>query len=191
MLISVMKKNNLNNHLIIAMPHLDDTIFNKSVILINNHSNDGAMGLIINKPIDSKNTSKILFNEFNNISRKIKNNIYFGGPVNLESCFILHDNSYLLDHSLKLSSNLSLTSDIKAIDDIARGRGPKNYKFNMGYSGWSSGQLEKEIKNGDWLILKNPDNFIFDVPDEKKWIYIINKLGIDFHEDWTSKGGEA
>ena len=51
--------------------------------------------------------------------------------------------------------------------------------------------LEKEIKNGDWLILKNPDNFIFNVPDEKKWIYIINKLGIDFHEDWTSKGGEA
>ena len=186
-----MNKSNLNNHLIIAMPHLNDTIFNKAVILINDHTSDGAMGLIINKPINSKDASKILLNGFNSIAEKIKNNIYFGGPVNLESCFILHDNSYLIDKSLSVSPNLSLTSDIKAIDDIAKGIGPKYFKFNMGYSGWSSGQLEKEIKNGDWLILKNPDNFIFDVPDEKKWVHIINKLGIDFRQGWTATGGEA
>ena len=186
-----MKKSNLNNHLIIAMPHLNDTIFNKSVILINDHSNDGTMGLIINKPIKSKDAAKILFNDFNDIAKKIKNNIYFGGPVNLESCFILHDNSYLIDKSLPLSPNLSLTTDTKAIDDIAKGKGPKYYKFNMGYSGWSSGQLEKEIKNGDWLILKNPDNFIFDVPDEKKWSHTLNELGIDSHKDWTTSGGQA
>ena len=186
-----MKKSNLTNHLIIAMPHLNDTIFNKSVILINDHSIDGTMGIIINKPIKSNDATKILSNNFDDIIEKNGNNIYFGGPVNLESCFILHDNSYLIDTSLILSPNLSLTSDIQAIDDIAKGKGPKCYKFNMGYSGWSPGQLEKEIKNGDWLILKNPDDFIFDIPDEKKWIYIINELGIDFHKDWMTAGGEA
>jgi len=81
----------LKNHLIIAMPHLNDTIFSKSVILINEFNDKGTMGFIINKPISKDISSSILFSkQFND---KIKNNIYFGGPVDLNSCFILHNNT--------------------------------------------------------------------------------------------------
>ena len=178
----------LTNHLIIAMPHLNDTIFNKSVILINDHNKNGTMGFILNKPISSDSSASVLFSD---ITKKIKKNIYFGGPVDLNSCFILHDNSYTLNDSLSITSNLFLTSNKEAIDDIINKKGPKNFMLNIGYAGWDSGQLEKEIKNGDWLILPNPKNFIFDIPDKEKWTYTINKLGIDAQEDWVSSGGQA
>lgn len=183
-----MIKSTLNNHLIIAMPHLNDTIFNQSVILINDYSKSGAMGFILNKPITSDNSSTILFSD---ITEKIKENIYFGGPVDLNSCFILHDTSYMLDDSISVSSDLYLTSNKKIIDDIINKKGPKDFMLNIGYSGWDEGQLEKEIKNGDWLILPNPKNFIFQIPDKEKWSYLIKKLGIDNQEDYISTGGQA
>ena len=65
------------------------------------------------------------------------------------------------------------------------------FQLQIGYAGWEKGQVEKEIKNGDWLILKNPRKFIFDIPHDQKWIYLINKLGIDYTNDWVSSGGQA
>jgi len=183
-----MIKSTLNNHLIIAMPHLNDTIFNQSVILINDYSTNGAMGFILNKPITSDNSNAILFSD---ITEKIKENIYFGGPVDLNSCFILHDASYVLNDSISISSDLFLTSNKKIIDDIINKKGPKEFMLNIGYSGWDSGQLEKEIKNGDWLILPNPKDFIFQIPDKEKWSHLIKKLGIDNQEDCISTGGQA
>ena len=184
-----MIKNTLKNHLIISMPHLNDTIFSKSVILINEFNDNGTMGFIINKPISKDISSSILFSDqFND---KIKDNIYFGGPVDLNSCFILHDKTYKLDNSEIITSNLYLTSNKQIIKDIEDKKGPEVFQFQIGYSGWDKGQLEKEIKNGDWLIIKNPDNFIFEVPNKKKWSYLINKLGINKNDDWLSSGGQA
>lgn len=179
----------LKNHLIIAMPHLNDTIFNKSVILINEFNDKGTMGFIINKPISKDISSSILFSkQFND---KIKNNIYFGGPVDLNSCFILHNNTYQNCDSELITSNLYLTSNKKIIQDIENKKGPKIFQLQIGYSGWEKQQLEKEIKNGDWLILENPKDFIFRIPNEKKWSYLINKLGINYNNDWLSTGGQA
>jgi len=182
-------KNTLTNHLIVSMPHLNDTVFNKSVILINDYSSKGAMGFIINKPISANSSASVLLNDI--ITKKIKKNICFGGPVDLNSCFILHNNSYILDDSEMISSNLYLTSNKQIIDDISNQKGPKKFKLNIGYAGWDAGQLDKEIKNGDWLILPNPENFIFDIPDNEKWSYAINKLGINGSEEWVSYGGQA
>ena len=114
-----------------------------------------------------------------------------GGPVNLNICFILHDNSYSLNKTLLVSNDILLTSSKQIIKDIKEGLGPENFKFNMGYAGWDKGQLEQEIKNGDWLIIPNPKNFIFDIPDNKKWEYTTNKLGVNFNDNWGSQGGEA
>jgi len=184
-----MLKQTFKNHLIIAMPHLNDTVFSKSVILINEYNNNGTMGFILNKPISKDISSSILFSDqFND---KIKDNIYFGGPVDLNSCFILHDESYKLDDSEFITSNLYLTSNKQIIKDIENQSGPNLFQFQIGYSGWEKGQLEKEIKNGDWLILQNPTNFIFQIPNDKKWSYLINKLGIDQSADWISSGGQA
>tara|TARA_B100001750_G_C15228264_1_gene456806 strand:+ start:22 stop:567 length:546 start_codon:yes stop_codon:yes gene_type:complete len=180
------KKNVLNNHLLIAMPQLNDTIFKQSVILICEDNTEGTMGLIVNKPIDSADDqSKFIINEYTN------NKIYFGGPVNLNVCFILHDNSYSLNKTLLVSNDILLTSSKQIIKDIKEGLGPENFKFNMGYAGWDKGQLEKEIKNGDWLLIPNPKNFIFDIPDHEKWDYTANKLGMNFNDAWGAPGGEA
>ena len=183
-----MSKNNLNNHLLISLPHLNDDVFGQSVILICDHNLDGAMGLIVNKPI--KSDKKNLF-KFNSFIKNINGNIYFGGPVNVDICFILHDNGYSITKSKFISKELLLTSNKQIIDDIENNSGPDNYKFNLGYAGWSPGQLEKEIKSGDWLAIPNPKNFIFDVPDRDKWNYVLKELGINFDENWGSSGGQA
>ena len=181
-----MKKNVLNNHLLIAMPQLNDTIFKKSVILICEDNQEGTMGIIVNKPISTKDSnSKIIINKFTS------DKIYFGGPVNLNNCFILHDSSYSLNKSLPISNDILLTSSNQIIKDIKKGLGPENFKFNMGYAGWDAGQLKQEIKNGDWLIMPNPKKFIFEIPDEQKWDFVINKLGLNIDDNWDGAGGQA
>ena len=184
-----MRNQTLKNNLIIAMPQLNDTIFNESVILLNEFNSDGAMGFIINKPISSDISSSIIFNKA--ITNKIKKNIYFGGPVELNSCFILHDNSYRSDDTKSINNELNITSNKKIIDDIVNKKGPKKFLMEVGYAGWEKGQLEKEIKNGDWLVLPNPQNFIFNIPYDDKWSHLIHKLGINDKNDWISSGGQA
>ena len=179
-----MNKKSLNNHLLIAMPHLKDTIFNKSVILICDHNKEGTMGFITNKPIIKNKISDELFEKF-------KSNIYFGGPVSIETCYIIHDNKYALNDSNNISNQLLFTSTKQIVKDIEKGCGPKKFKFHMGYAGWTSGQIEEEIKNGDWLAIPNPKNFIFDISDEEKWLYAINKLGIDLQDYWSTISGQA
>ena len=147
------------------------------------------MGFIINKPISNKKNIPTPLDE---IANKINNNIYFGGPVNLEACFILHDNTYNSKKTLQISNEILLTTSQKIINDIELGNGPKNFKMEMGYAGWEKGQLEKEIKNGDWLVLPMPKNFIFEIPDDQKWSYSVNSLGLDLNDaGWSSIGGEA
>ena len=176
--------NNINNHLLIAMPNLKDSIFNESVILICEHNNDGSMGFIINKPIDNSVVIK-------NISNTIDAKLYFGGPVSIDSFIVLHDNTYQIEETKKISKNLHTTTSKNIINDINKGIGPEKFIFNLGYSGWSAGQLDEEIKNGDWIIVPNPEKFIFDIPDDKKWNFMINKLGLNKNDSWDRVGGQA
>ena len=180
---------NLKNYLLISTPGLNDSIFRKSIVLICDHDETGAMGLILNKPIISeKNKSsvfKVIFEDM-----KIDSKIYFGGPVNLQSCFVLHDNSYLCKDTIKISMNISLTSNNEIVDDIKNDIGPENYKINMGYAGWDKGQLESEIKNGDWLLKPLTDDFIFDISDQDMWEFSTIDLGFDSH-DYMGKSGQA
>ena len=184
-----MSINNLKNYLLISTPGLNDSIFRKSIILICDHDENGAMGLILNKPIISeKNTSsvfKVIFEDM-----KIDSKIYFGGPVSLQSCFVLHDHSYLCKDTIKISKNISLTSNNEIIDDIKNNIGPDNYKINMGYAGWDKGQLENEIKNGDWLIKPLSDDFIFEISDQDMWEFSTLDLGFNSH-DYMGISGQA
>tara|TARA_Y100000590_G_scaffold56536_1_gene59310 strand:- start:722 stop:1276 length:555 start_codon:yes stop_codon:yes gene_type:complete len=180
---------NLKNYLLISTPGLNDSIFRKSIILLCDHDENGAMGLILNKPIISgKNKSSVFKVIFENM--KINSKIYFGGPVNLQNCFVLHDNSYLSKDTVKISNSIALTSNNKIIDDIRNNVGPENYKVNMGYAGWDKGQLEDEIKNGDWLIKPLSKNFIFNISDKDMWEFSTLDLGFDSH-DYMGKSGQA
>ena len=121
---------------------------------------------------------------------KINSKIYFGGPVNLQNCFVLHDESYLSKDTIKISNEIALTSNNKIIEDIKNNVGPQNYKINMGYAGWDQGQLEEEIKHGDWLVKPLSQNFIFDISDKDMWEFSTLDLGLD-PKNYFGKSGRA
>lgn len=180
---------NLRNYLLISTPGLNDSIFRKSIILLCEHDDNGTMGIILNKPIVSdKNKTSLLKVVFENI--KIDSKIYFGGPVNLEHCFVLHDESYLASDTIKISNEVSLTSNNQIIEDIKNDIGPENYKINIGYAGWDKGQLEDEIKNGDWLIKPFSQNFLFNISDQDMWKFSTMDLGLD-PNNFMGKSGRA
>ncbi len=159
----------LENHILISMPHLQDPYFNKSIILICEHSNDGALGLIINKTFE-KPQLKMLFNNIDNENDdilKIAPKLFFGGPVLIERGILLHSNSYNSKDSIKISDQFSITSSNKILNDINNSNSPKNYKLMLGHAGWTSGQLEKEIENGDWLMQSTSIDFVFNTNESK------------------------
>tara|TARA_Y100000817_G_scaffold190037_1_gene148495 strand:- start:109 stop:663 length:555 start_codon:yes stop_codon:yes gene_type:complete len=182
-----MKSKKLTNHFLIATQSLNDTIFKESIILLCDHSEKGSMGLILNKPMIEDQNQAILMNTiFDN--QEFNDKIYFGGPVDLNTCFILHDSKYLTKETLKVSKEISLTSNEKIIDDLNQGIGPNSYRLNIGYAGWSSGQLEQEIKNGDWLFMPAQADIIFNVPDNEMWKHSNKCLGLDINQIYGTAG---
>ena len=182
----------LENHILISMPHLKDPYFNKSIVLICEHSKDGALGLIINKSFE-KPRLKMLFNNFdreNDELLKIPQKLYFGGPVSIERGILLHNSSYNIKNSIKISDQFSITSNNKILKDINDDNGPVQYKLILGHSGWTSGQLEKEIENGDWLMQSASSDFVFNTDESLMWQTAANSFGVELSQI-TSFGGSA
>ena len=166
------------NHLLVAAPGMSDPFFGKSVIYILEHGEDGAMGLIINKPMIDDDIYQLI-SDVGFDKMQSKPSISFGGPVALMRGFILHSTDYAIDGTYRVSDSISLTTDRKIIKEIVDGRGPAMYKFILGYAGWQRGQLEQELKRGDWLISSASPDLIFQTADDKKWEDAIQMLGLD------------
>ena len=182
----------LENHILISMPHLQDPYFNKSIILICEHSNDGALGLIINKTFE-KPQLKMLFNNIDNENDdilKIAPKLFFGGPVLIERGILLHSNSYNSKDSIKISDQFSITSSKKILKNINNSNSSKNYKLMLGHAGWTSGQLEKEIENGDWLMQSTSIDFVFNTNESKMWQIAAKSFGVELSEI-SGFGGSA
>ena len=160
------------------MPHMNDPIFSKSLIYICEHDKEGAMGLIINKPMISENAADII-QQTGLAKIEPPPDIYFGGPVNLEMGLILHDASYNIEGTLTISKSVALTSNKQIVLDLKNGDGPDEFRFSFGYAGWGKGQIEREIENGDWLLMPADDDFIFSIPNTDKWKKAASKFGID------------
>lgn len=182
----------LENHILISMPHLQDPYFNKSIVLICEHNNDGALGLIINKAFE-KLELKTLFNNIDNDNDdilKITPKLFFGGPVLVERGILLHTNSYNSKHSIKISDQFSITTSNKILKDISNKNGPKNFKLMLGHAGWTSGQLEKEIENGDWLMQSTSIDFVFNTDESNMWQIAAKSFGVELSEI-SGFGGSA
>ena len=180
---------NYSNKLLLTMPHIKDPIFSKSVIYLFRHNKNGSMGLIINKPMEQNLLEKInTEGGLKELNQKLQ--IYFGGPVSMDMGFVLHDNKYKTKHTMKLSESISLTSNDQIFKDLRIGKGPEKYKFSIGYSGWSGGQLDEEIQAGDWIVLPAKNNIIFDMNESKKWENITKHYGFEF-KDLTGFSGSA
>ena len=164
------------------MPHMNDPFFSKSVVLICDHNSHGSMGIILNKKLDQKKSNP----DFGIETLSKERVIFFGGPVMVNFILLLHNEKKLEDTSYKIAENLFLSNNGLTNDKIRI----LNKKFVSGYAGWSKGQLENEIKNGDWIVQKARDDLIFETDCEKIWNNAIESLEFNY-DDLSINGGSA
>jgi putative transcriptional regulator len=166
--------------LLIAMPGMQDERFYKTVIYLCAHSDDGAMGLVLNQVIKGLSFPGLL--EQLGIDGGVSDRsvpIHFGGPVESGRGFVLHSNEYQQDATLEVDGDISLTATVDILKAIARGRGPKHSLLALGYAGWGPGQLDDEIRANGWLQAPADMDLIFDDDQVDKWERSIAKIGID------------
>lgn len=171
----------LAGQLLIAMPGMEDRRFERSVIYMCAHSDKGAMGIIINKAMETLTFAELLDQlniETGSIARSLR--IQAGGPVDTTRGFVLHSLDYRTDEgTLEVTSNIGLTATVDVLKAIARGEGPWKAMLALGYAGWSPGQLEGEIRANGWLHCPADDELLFSPVLDQKWQRAIGKLGID------------
>ena len=184
----------LNNHLLIAMPQMHDASFEKTVTLICEHNEQGALGIVLNRPL-SINIGDILEQfDLDCIADVADEPTLMGGPVATERGFILHTtdnydkNTIHWESSLQVSENIHVTSSQDILEAIASGHGPKKLYFALGYSGWDAGQLEEELKANAWLIAPAKEEIIFTLPFEQRWRAAANSIGVDLDKLSTHYG---
>ena len=164
---------------LISTPQMPDPRFEEHVIYICAHSNDGAMGVAINQPHGVFSLPEILQGANLSVPDIHFPPVYIGGPVELESAFILYKSDYITEHKIDVSETISLTRETRVLEDIAKMRGPEHYLFILGYTGWGPGQLDHELVANGWLTVPADDNIIFNVEDNMKWRAAAMQFGID------------
>ena len=171
----------LDGKLLIAMPGMGDPRFEKSVVFMCAHSDDGALGLIINKPAPDLQFSDLLKQLDIDVGPPDRNTrVHFGGPVEHVRGFVLHSGDYLSSEStLTVSDAFGMTSTLDVLEDLARGAGPDSALLALGYSGWGPGQLEGEILQNGWLTCDATPELVFGGDDDAKWEAALNSIGVD------------
>ncbi|MEM8582581.1 MAG: YqgE/AlgH family protein [Pseudomonadota bacterium] len=171
----------LSGKLLIAMPGMGDPRFDLSVVYICAHSEDGAMGLIVNKPTPEVRFEDLLEQlniDKGDAARKIS--VHYGGPVETGRGFVLHSADYDSNSStLLVDSRIGMTATLDVLEDLAAGRGPIQCFLALGYAGWGPGQLEDELQRNGWLTCDADTGLVFEVPATKKWQSALEVLGID------------
>ncbi len=175
---------NLTHHFLIAMPGLEDEAFAKSVIYMCEHSERGALGLIINKPSDI-NLKKL----FEKVELPLEREdltlapVFHGGPVQTERGFVLHESMMPGEESVYASTmtipgGLEMTTSKDVLEALATGNGPRKIFVSLGYSSWGQGQLESEISDNSWLTVAADASVIFDTPVEQRYDKALLLLGL-------------
>jgi len=172
---------NLTNHFLIAMPNMADPYFARSLTFICEHNDQGALGVVVNRPIEM--TLGALFERLDlTLSSDILvgEPVYFGGPVQTDRGFVLHQPLGKWQSTLSVGDKVGLTTSKDILEAVGQGAGPRKMLVTLGYSGWAAGQLESEIKQNAWLTVEAADGIIFDTPAEKRLPEAMKLLGIDF-----------
>ena len=169
----------LTGQLLVATPEMKDPRFAESVIYMVKHDAEGAMGLVINKPMAKGSIEDLLKGfglEGKNSQREIV--IHYGGPVGARQGFLLHSDETLLESSTKVADGIAMTKDIKMLEALAGGKEPRQSLFMLGYAGWAPGQLEMELKSNSWFSLASDKALIFGADADKKWRQAMDKRQI-------------
>ena len=179
----------LVNQLLIAMPGMLDPNFSTTVTLICEHNDEGALGIVINRPTTLK-----LGGLFEQLAVKdadpdvASNPVLSGGPVGTERGFVLHGPEHSYENTLAVSDDIRLTLSRDVIDAMAKGQGPDNALVAIGYAGWEPGQLEDEMLANAWLNVPATSEIVFDTPFAERWDSAARTLGIDIASMSTEAG---
>lgn len=176
----------MENHFLIAMPGMQDERFARCVVYLFAHSEDGAMGLIVNQ-VQQLGFSDILVQlglvdegeaiRLPSTARDFP--VRNGGPVDRSRGFVLHSGDYMVESSMSVSDEVCLTATVDILRAISTGNGPRRALMALGYSGWDSGQLEHEIAENGWLTCPATPELLFDEDIEHKYDRILASIGID------------
>ncbi len=174
----------LTNQFLIAMPGMADETFAGTVVYLCEHTENGALGLVINKPIDIKLRSLFAKVELKlDCAELAEQPVFFGGPVQTERGFVLHEpqgaGKTAYNSTLSVPGGLEMTTSKDVLEAMADGTGPSRVLITLGYSGWQAGQLEDEIGRNGWLNVDADPKVIFDTPIEKRYDQALSLLGID------------
>jgi putative transcriptional regulator len=176
-----MQKVNLTQHFLIAMPNMADPHFAKSLTFICEHNDQGALGVVVNRPTEM-NLHSLLeqvsiapdSDEFKSVA------VHFGGPVQVDRGFVLHTPVGTWQSTLAVGSEIGLTTSKDILQAVARGEGPRQIIVTLGYAGWAPGQLEHELAQNAWLTVQARRDVIFDLPAEERLPAAMNLLGVDY-----------
>ena len=172
---------NLTNHFLIAMPAMADPYFAKTLTFICEHNEQGALGVVINRPIDL--TLQTLFEQIElelHSPDLVDLPVYFGGPVQMDRGFVLHQPIGEWQSTLVVEGEVGLTTSKDILDALGKGNGPQKVLVTLGYAGWAPGQLEHEIGQNGWLTVRAKPHVIFEIPAEERYVAAMQMLGIDF-----------
>ena len=172
----------LTNHFLIAMPAMTDPYFAQTLTYICRHNDDGALGLVVNRPIDL--TLRGLLEQIDipmSGDRGGQMPIYYGGPVHMDRGFVLHAPVGTWQSTLAVNDTIGLTTSRDILQDIGRGELPTDgILVTLGYAGWEAGQLEKELGENSWLTVEAKPEVLFDLPAEERLGAALQTLGISF-----------
>ncbi|WP_422375073.1 YqgE/AlgH family protein [Roseibium sp.] len=178
----------LEGQFLIAMPSMADSRFEHSVIYMCSHSEQGAMGLVVNQIARHLSLEELLIQlDIVNDESAIRlppqirdMNVHKGGPVEVERGFVLHSDDFMLNQStLSIDNGICLTATLEILRALAQGDGPTQAMLALGYAGWGPGQLETEIQSNGWLTAPADPDILFDTDSGSKWHRALGSLGID------------
>jgi putative transcriptional regulator len=168
------------NNLLIALPSLQDSQFERSVTLICQHDGDGAMGVVVNRPSEYTLGEVLQQMGISSDSESLQSQIVLaGGPVHPERGFVLHDGDREWDSTLAVGDGLFLTTSRDVLEALARGEGPGQAVVALGCAGWGAGQLEQELVDDSWLMVPTRRDVLFDLPLPQRWQAAAGSIGVD------------
>jgi putative transcriptional regulator len=174
------EENSLAGQLLIAMPAMADPRFARTVVCLCAHSPEGAMGLVINRPIERLSFDALLRQvKVDPVPAQRQVRLLAGGPVEEGRGFVLHSGEWRAEGSIPVEGGLALTANVDILKAIAEGGGPRQCVLALGYAGWGPGQLESELSENAWLTAPADEALLFDADAATKWQRAMSKLKVD------------
>ncbi len=181
----------LSRQLLVALPSLDDAHFSRTVVLLCQHDDNGAMGIVINRASEFSMGELFRQIEVEGGSPELQaRTVLAGGPLHGERGYVLHDGARGWDSSIRLADGLSLTTSRDVLQAMAAGTGPVHALVALGYAGWGAGQLEREIADGSWMTAPADFELLFEQPLEQRWLAAAGRVGVNLMQ-MTHYSGRA